>query len=214
MNKGKLVYYTDTLCGWCYGFSPVIGKIYQTYQHRVDFEVVSGGLFLGHKVGPINEVAPYIKAGAYKKVEQATGVKFGEDFLRKGLEEGAMVLNSLPPSIAISVVKDKRPEKTLEFTELLLKAFYFDGMNPEDLSGYGKYAAEIGFSVDEFNVLFAQPIYKEKAEQDFQLFRGQQLSGFPSVVLETDREKTLLVGGSASYDNLKNRLDQLLEPLA
>ena len=76
----KLIYYFDALCGWCYGFSPVVSKLQETYKNKIDFEVISGGLFLGNRVGTVNDVAPYIKAGAYKSVESRTGVKFGKSF--------------------------------------------------------------------------------------------------------------------------------------
>jgi len=92
----KIVYYTDVQCGWCYGFSPVIKKIYQNYQGLIDFEVISGGLFIGDRTGLINDVAPHIKAGAYKQVEAMTGVKFGPQFINHSLLTGTMTLDSLP----------------------------------------------------------------------------------------------------------------------
>ena len=79
MENGKfsIIYVYDALCGWCYGFSPVIKQVFEKYQAQFDFEVISGGMILGERQGPIGEVAAYIK-GAYKTVEDTTGVKFGE----------------------------------------------------------------------------------------------------------------------------------------
>jgi len=89
----KLVYYYDALCGWCYGFSPVMSKIENKYSDKLDIKVISGGLFLGSRAGRVNVVAPHIKAGAYKSVELRTGVKFGKPFLDDVFGNGDMILN-------------------------------------------------------------------------------------------------------------------------
>jgi len=211
MKHLKLVYYTDALCGWCYGFSPVISKIYHEYCSQIDFEVVSGGLFLGARAGLINDVAPHIKAGAYKEVEAITGVKFGETFLNEALENGTMILNSLPHAIAICIVKEKLPEKTIEFTSLLHKAVYYDGMDSENLPAYAKYASQIGFNAEEFSSKMRDLAYADKALKDFERFKKQGVNVFPSLMLETKNESFLLSNGSISYEDLKGLLDKHLK---
>ncbi len=210
MKKLKVVYYADVLCGWCYGFSPVISKIYQEYSDQIDFDVVSGGLFLGNRAGLINEVAPHIKAGAYKKVEALTGVKFGDAFLNEALEKGTMILNSLPHAIAICIIKERFPEKAIEFTSLLHKAVYYNGMDSENLPAYEKYAAQIGFDSDEFSSKMLDPVYTDKALKGFERFGQQEVNVFPSLMLETGDENILLSSGSISYEDLKDLLDKHL----
>ncbi|MFB1021906.1 MAG: hypothetical protein QMC40_04005 [Vicingaceae bacterium] len=61
MEKYKLTYCFDALCGWCYGFTNVMEAIYSKYRGKIDFNTVSGGLSLGERAGFINDVAPYIK---------------------------------------------------------------------------------------------------------------------------------------------------------
>jgi len=106
----KLIYIYDALCGWCYGFAPAMRDFYQ--NHKNDFEtidVISGGMITRERIGAIGEVAPYIKT-AYKDVENRTGVKFGEKFLKDILEEGSTIFTSIPPSIALSVFKKEAQE--------------------------------------------------------------------------------------------------------
>jgi len=43
MEKVKLIYYFDALCGWCFGFSPVISQLEKEFEDRLNFEVISGG---------------------------------------------------------------------------------------------------------------------------------------------------------------------------
>ena len=76
----KLIYVYDALCGWCFGFSPVMSTFAKKYQSEIEVQVVSGGMIRGDRIGPIGEVAPYIKE-AYKTVEDSTGITFGKAFL-------------------------------------------------------------------------------------------------------------------------------------
>ncbi len=209
-SKPKLIYYYDALCGWCYGFSPVITKLKENYKDQINFEVISGGLFLGDRIGPINDIAPYIRAGAYKNVESLTGVKFGTAFLDDLLGDGKMVLNSLLPSIALCIVKEKFPERELEFAELLLKAIYHDGLSSDNVNGLAEYASKVGFEKTEFITKMKSVDYKNKAEKEFEVFKSSSFSGMPTLVLENEGNQILLSNGYVTYDDLRTRLEGLL----
>jgi putative protein-disulfide isomerase len=209
--KPKLMYYYDALCGWCYGFSPVMSKLQAEYNDIIDIKVISGGLFLGNNAGFVNDVAPHIKLGAYKAVESKTGVKFGESFLADVFGKGEMTLNSLPPSIALCIVREQFPEKELEFAALLLKAVYFDGINPINVEEYKKCIVEIGFDFEDFSQKMQEDSYKKMAENEFQLFRNSEFSGMPALVLEKNGQQTLLSNGYVGFTELKTSIDPFLE---
>lgn len=210
MKEYTLTYYYDALCGWCYGFSPVMELLHQEYKNKIAIEVVSGGLFLGDRLGPIDQVAPYIKAGAYKAVEATTGVKFGQAFVEGSLQEGKMVLNSLYPAIALCIVKEYAPEKSLEFAHLLQNAVYKDGKEVEDLSMYAAYVAQLGINIADFEAKMKAPEYKEKALEDFEQYHQTQLNGFPAVVLKGQGKSIVLSRGYVSYEELSKQLERHL----
>ena len=209
-SKVKLIYYFDALCGWCYGFSPVISKINQEYGDQLEIEVVSGGLFLGNRAGFVNDVAPHIKSGAYKAVEAKTGVKFGSVFLDDVFGEGKMVLNSLPPTIALSIVKEEKPEHALKFAELLLKAVYYDGLNPIDQDGLADCATTFGFNKEDFKRKLGEEKYRKATEAEFTKFRSSQYSGMPALVVLKDGKENLLSHGYSSFEAVKLRLEPFL----
>jgi len=204
--KEKIIYVYDALCGWCFGFSPVMADFVKEYGSRVDVEVISGGLIMGERVGPIGEVAPYIKT-AYKDVERATGVKFGDAFVNGTLEEGTMVSNSLPPAIALAVVKQHKPEKALEYAGLLHQMVYVDGEKPEDIEAYGLYAARIGFNAKEFSATMKKPEYLTLAHEDFQYARSLEANGFPSVYHDTGAKPKLLFSGFLPLGRMKQMVE-------
>jgi putative protein-disulfide isomerase len=205
-EKPKLIYFYDPLCGWCYGFSPVIKEIKKTYQGKIDVEVVCGGLFLGSSSGRVNDVAPHIKAGAYKSLEARTGVKVGKAFLDDIYGNGNIILDSLPPTIALCIVRKNLPNKELEFAESLLKAVYDDGMNSADLNNYAEYAAKIGMDKEKFRIEMQDSQYKVAAENEFAKFRSNPLSAMPSLVLEQNGRQTLLAKGYADFESLQVKL--------
>lgn len=211
MKAIKITYYYDALCGWCHGFTPVFNQIYNEYQSEITFDVVSGGLFVGDRVGPINKIVPYVKAGAYKTVASVTGVEFGPAFINKALGEGKMTLNSLYPAIALCIVKAHYPEHTVAFASLLHQAFYIHGMDSEDVAGYTSYATTLCIPPGEFEDKMKDPIYKEKALADFSATREQGIAGYPVLIVDVGGEKGMLTNGYASYEALKRKIDTGLE---
>lgn len=206
-QKLKITYYYDALCGWCYGFTDAFKEFKEAHKEDIDFEVVSGGLFLGARVGKINDVAPYIKQGAYKSVEQTTGVLFGKPFLDKVLGEGNILLDSLPPAIALSVIKEHHPVKSVEFAELLLLAGFKEGIDLTNFKEYEPYVAKIGFDVALFNTLVTQEAAKNAALKDFASFAEKQLGGMPTLLIEHKNKKGVLSNGYTNYNELEKRLE-------
>jgi putative protein-disulfide isomerase len=57
MQKPIVVYCYDAYCGWCFGFSKVITRIYEEYKEVFEFEVLSGGMIpleSAHHIGKIS----------------------------------------------------------------------------------------------------------------------------------------------------------------
>ena len=203
----KLVYYYDALCGWCYGFSPVMSKIENKYSDKLDIKVISGGLFLGSRAGRVNVVAPHIKAGAYKSVELRTGVKFGKPFLDDVFGNGDMILNSLPPTIALNIVKEKYPDQEVQFAKMLLLAVYFDGIDPTDIESLANYAVKIGFDREDFVTKMKIQKYESAAEIEFELFRSSQYAGMPALVLVKENKEHLIAHGYMNFEEIDKKLE-------
>ncbi|MEL6842878.1 MAG: DsbA family protein [Bacteroidota bacterium] len=210
----KIEYFYDALCGWCFGFSPVINRLREEFQDQIDFEIISGGLSLGPRVGPIGVVAPYIKAGAYKTVEERCGVAFGEAFINGPLEEGNMIMNSLPPAVALAIVKAQKAEMAFTFASLLHQAVYVDGLHPEDIDGYGIYAEQIGLDPKLFVSDMANPEFHSLAQAEFAHSKGIGVSGFPSLVGHIGESRILLSNGYLDYPNLRARTEAFLAEYA
>jgi putative protein-disulfide isomerase len=208
----KIIYVYDALCGWCYGFSPVLKECYEKHKNEFEFEVLSGGMMIGDRVGSINDMAPYIKS-AYHTVETTTGVKFGEAYLRV-LEDGSMVLNSEMPSIALSLFKQYFPDQSVLFAHEIQNALYFDGRDPSEIETYRYIAVNHSIDPDEFEVKMNLESSKEAAYYDFALAKQLRVESFPAVLIQSsDTGFYLIAKGYTDSATLELRIENVQKEL-
>lgn len=202
MNKKlNLVYFYDALCGWCYGFSPVIKDFVAAHKDEFEVEVYSGGMITGNRIGPIGEVASYIKE-AYQEVETASGVKFGEAFLKGVLEEGTSTFTSIPPAVAMAVFKTIKPEEAIDFAARLQSAIYFDGIKMAKMHAYAPLAEEFGIDPGQFLDKMKDTVFMEAAFREFAFTEKMKINGFPTLILHDGTRAILMARGYLPLDKL------------
>jgi len=213
--KPTLIYCYDAYCGWCFGFSPVIKKIAADYKDKLDIEVLSGGMMIGDGVIPIEKIGPYI-ASSYKRVEGLSGIKFGEDFLWhcNNPDKSDWVMNSEKPAIALCILKEYYPERQLEFATDLQYALNYEGRDLDDDEAYRHLLDKYNLQAEPFYTKLANEEYKEMAFYEFALMKQLQVTGYPTVFIQTAELKFNMVAqGYTDYDTLKQRIDNLLQDL-
>ena len=213
MNKPSLIYCYDAYCGWCYGFSPVMKKIWEEYKEEFSFEVLSGGMIIGEQVRPISAIAGYIK-NAYKKVEELTGIKFGEDFLWhiNQPEKSDWHMNSEKPAIALCIFKEIYPDRQIEFATDLQYALNYEGRDLDDDEAYRHLLEKYSIQPEAFYPKLKSEEYKEQAYYDFALCKQLQVEGFPQVFIQSEESKFHLIAkGYTNYEELKERIDNVIE---
>lgn len=210
-SNTEILYFYDALCGWCYGFSPVINALNEKYGKEIKFRVFAGGMMMGDRRGPINDVAPYIKGGAYKDVEERSGVKFGDKFLNEVLEPGTAVLSSLEPAIALAVFKSFESDKDIHYASALHRAIYYDGVLSTDLNAFVPYAVELGIDEQEFRIRLNDPVYHDRAFDDIRTTQKFGIQGFPSTVLLHEDKYYLIGHGYSDMETVEARMQQILE---
>jgi putative protein-disulfide isomerase len=214
--KPLLIYCYDAYCGWCYGFSPVMKRIAAEFNDQFDLEVLSGGMMTGESKMPIEKIGPYIQ-GAYKRVEDLTGIKFGEDFLwhTANPDKSDWVMNSEKPAIALCIFKELFPDQQLEFASDLQFALNFEGRDLDDDEAYRHLMEKYAMDAEDFYSKLKSEVYKEKAFYEFALCKQLQVTGFPAVLLQlSDSKFYLLSRGFTAYEDLKARIENALKETA
>ena len=211
-----LYYCYDAYCGWCYGFSPVIRRIFELYQGRLAFEVLSGGMVLPEKPQPIKVMAPYIQK-AYKTVEEHTGIKFGSDWLWHIFhpDESDWYPSSEKPAIAMCVFKDYHPGLAIPFAADLQYALHEEGRDLTDDEAYRHLLEKYKLSDQEFFTRLHSAEYKEKAYEEFALIKQLGVTGFPTVFLQVSESRLYLLSrGYTDLASLEGAIGRALEAAA
>ena len=207
-----LIYCYDAYCGWCYGFSPVMKKIAAGFKDRLDIEVLSGGMMIGDHKMPIEKIGPYIQS-AYKRVEQLTGVQFGEDFLwhTANPDKSDWVMNSEKPAIALCIFKEYYPDEQLNFASDLQYALNYEGRDLDDDEAYRHLLPKYNLPEEDFYTKLKSSTYKEKAYYEFALCKQLSVDSFPQLILQMDETKFYLVAkGFTAFDEVKARIEKIL----
>lgn len=212
-GQGATIFYCyDALCGWCYGFSPIIKKIHETYKDVLGFEVLSGGMILPDNAQPIEAMAKYIGEG-YKNVEKLSGVTFGEDYLWhiKNPEKSDWVLNSEKPSVALCIIKEQQPERAVEAASDLQYSMMYEGRDVTDDEAYRHLLPKYGIDADDFYTKLKSEEYLDKAYYEFALVKQLQVTGYPTVLMQVSDAKFYLLGrGYTAFETISERIDKVL----
>lgn len=211
-----LYYCYDAYCGWCYGFSPVIRRIAQEYAGTLAFDVLSGGMILPEEPQHFAPMARYVQ-GAYKRVEELTGIRFGSDFLWHVFnpDDTDWFPDSTKPAIALCIFKEYHPDQAIAAAADLQYALNYEGRDLTDNEAYRHLLERYNIPADDFYEKLKSKEYREKAYYEFALVKQLQVTGFPCVFLQvTDSKFFLLAQGYTDYDTLKGRIDKVLSELA
>jgi putative protein-disulfide isomerase len=205
MQKVKIAYIYDALCGWCYGMGPQLDKL------SLEFEilVLSGGMVVEHRIGPATEMASYIR-GAYKRVEEMTGVTFGKPYLDVMLSDEKAIFSSLRPGFALSAFKQTRPYEAYRFAKRIQKAIFQDGWYPNEWATYTKIGTEFGLDADAFLELMQSEALQKETMDEFKLVKRMGITGFPTVLAVVDGENYLVGKGFTTADLIVERIDSIL----
>lgn len=213
--NATIIYCYDAYCGWCYGFSPVIKKLWLEYRARISFEVLSGGMILPAKPVHIGATASYIQK-AYKTVEDTTGVTFGTDYLWhiNNANESDWYPHSEKPAIALCIFKDYYPDMQIVFAADLQYALHAEGRDLCDDEAYRHLLLQYNMVAHDFYTKLHSREYKEKAYYEFDLVKQLKISGYPSVILQVSASKFyVLTVGYTPYDTLKKNLEGAMNEL-
>jgi putative protein-disulfide isomerase len=158
-------------------------------------------------------MATYIQS-AYKRVEELTGIKFGEDFLWHVFNPNKTdwYPHSEMPAIALCIIKEYKPEKAVQIASDLQYALNYEGRDLTDKEAYRHLLANYNVPEDEFYTKLKSEEYKEKAYYEFALVKQLQVTGYPCVLMQVEDAKFyLLAQGYTDYDTLKERIERVLK---
>lgn len=210
MKKSKLIYVYDAHCSWCFAFSEVMLNIQKKYNTEFDYEVISGGMIVGDKIGPIREAAPPNILEIYEQIEQFTGTAFGKEYLTK-VAQGDSLRNSEIPAAALSAFKNLQPKNALSFAHAIQYKLFIEALEIDDDALYESLAREFKIEEKAFLSQMQQSEFQDAARYDFALAKQLQVTGYPQLLVQTDATHFFLIAkGYTDFETLDGRVQQVL----
>lgn len=200
-----LWYFADPMCSWCWGLSPVLEKIKEDYGEKLKIALMLGGL----RPGTTEPITPELRSEIlhhWKAVHEMTGQEF--DFADP-MPDG-FIYDTEPPSRAVIAVSEINPDYTLPYFKTIQEAFYCHKQNVTDIDVLVRLAEQFSINTNNFLEHYNSDDVKTKTQLHFQHTRQAEVRGFPTLVIQAEKDFNMLANGYRSYTDLKKDIDDWL----
>ena len=204
-----LWYFADPMCSWCWGFTPAISAIKESYSDRLKIALMLGGL----RPGTTEPVTPKFREETlhhWRDVHQMTG----QPFAFEGAMPEGFVYDTEPASRAVIAVAGIDPEAIFPYFKSVQAAFYTQGRDVTKTETLAELAAQHNIDKPKFLERFESEDVKNKTRAHFRITREAGVRGFPTIVLQTESGQKLLTNGCRPLEELRPELEAWLAETA
>ena len=180
--KPLLVYFADPMCSWCWGFSPVIARIRETYGETFETSLVLGGLAPG-TAEPLDDYRRQEIRKHWVHVAGLTGQPFDHAFF----ERERFVYDTEPACHGVVAVRTMAPGREFDYLAALHEAFYARNVDITDVAALREIAESLDLDTDEFTRVFDDPKTRLATGNDFAITQSAGVRGFPTLAVGEER---------------------------
>ena len=188
----RLLYAWDPLCGWCYGFIPVLRGVAER-RPDLPIDLRMGGLVTGERVGPYRAQADYIRK-ASQRMREVTGRAPSQAFLDGPLASDTISSSARPCAVAMRV-REAAPERAVAYAHALQEAHFEEGLDLNEAETHEHAMERAGVDTDP-----TVPSLEEAealVADEFAAVRGLGVTSYPTVLRAADGRLQAL---ALSYD--------------
>lgn len=207
----KIIYIADPMCSWCYGFGPELSGLLAALP-GIPLEIVVGGL-RAYNTQQMDEKLKTTLLSHWRHVEEASGLPFSD----AGISRAGFIYDTEPACRAVVTARLLAPEllAPLNTFHAIQRAFYAEGVDVTQGAVLADIASTAltkqGFAIDAsaFHAAWSDDATIAATRQDFNRTQRWGISGFPTVLIEQEKELALVVSGYAKTAVLLERVQQL-----
>ena len=178
MDGPHLIYFSDPMCSWCYGFSPVIEAVRRAYGDALPIRVVMGGLRPGTE-HPMTPQAAREIAGHWNHVHEASGLPFDPSLVQR---EAGFIYDTDPAARAVVVVRREGEDVAVRYLAAAQRAFYAEARDVTSGEVLADLAADFGLDRERFLADWADEVAREETWRDYATSQRAGVTGFPTLV--------------------------------
>jgi putative protein-disulfide isomerase len=201
-----LLYVTDPMCAWCYGFTPVIRRLKALWFGRLNVQVLVGGLN-PYAQAPLASAEKDNLAVSWHRAQRKSHLPFDYSFF---LQKEA-VYDTEPACRALLTVRHLRPGLSLEVLRALHSAYFADGLDISNPHVLVEVVRPFGIPENLFLAVFETEEIFRQTQQEFQRVEQMGAHTLPSLYLDHAQSPRLLSRGYCELPELEERLLQALQ---
>lgn len=200
----RFLYVMDPMCGWCYGFQPELEGFLGKYP-SAEVEWIMGGLAPDNRQ-PMDDNLKQTIASYWYQIENNTQVTFNHDFWKLNTP----YRSTYPACRAVISAENLIAKSAQKMVKAIQSAYYLQAQNPsleETLIGC---ASSINLDEDQFLEVFKSEETEQRLQQDLNISRQLQISGFPSLFyIEEGNKVHSLTLGFSKTSSLEERFNHI-----
>lgn len=201
-----LIYVTNPMCPWCYGFTPVVRRLRALWHGRLNVKVLLGDM-QAHATEPLQQEEKRKLAVSWHQIQGYTYQPFDYRFFK----QQDFVYNTEPACRALLCVRLLRPVLLLEVLRAFHSAFFADGLDLKDSSVLARIIGLFGIQENLFLALFESEEIMRQMEEEFSYVDSIGATTFPSALVQTGQGLEKIAHGYVPLDHLEQRLLRVLE---
>ncbi|MEJ8757106.1 DsbA family protein [Pontibacter sp. H259] len=200
-NTPTILYVTNPMCAWCYGFTPVVRRLAALWRGKLQVQVQLGNL-QAYATESLQREERERLATSWHWVQQRTHQPFDFRFFLKR----DYIFATEPACRALLCMRLLRPVLTLEVLRAMHSAFFADGLDLTDTRVLVQIAGLFGVSENLFMALFESEEVMQQLDDEFESVAQLGATNFPSVYLKTRQGAELVSKGFCQLYELEQRL--------
>lgn len=211
-SKPEIIYYTDPLCCWSWAFEPQWRRLRYEFKDHISWRYCMAGLIPDWKSfrDPMNSVSKPVHLGP---VWMEAGYISGMPVMHRIWFEDAPA-SSYPACIGIKCAELQSPEAAEAYLRCLREAVMIRGINISRIEALLEIAAELekrtpgGFSLQQFEEDWRAQKGHEAFRKDLETIRYRGITRFPTLTIQKEADKGILITGYRPYQVLLEALFQ------
>lgn len=203
-----LWYFTDPMCSWCWGFTPVIEAIRNEYGSRLKIELMLSGLHPG-ETAPITEIERHDIFHDWHQVHQRSGQPF--DF--EHAPPAGFVCNSDPPSRAVLAAASLNARLLFPMMQAIQSAFFAEGRDVTRTDVLIDLAAGLGLDREAFLQALESGAVRSQTQAQFIKVRQMGVRGLPALILQQGDDMHHICSSWQPLAKIRSELDARLGKL-
>ncbi|MFO1039092.1 MAG: DsbA family protein [Geminicoccaceae bacterium] len=198
----ELLYFTNPMCSWCWGFAPVIEHL--TKRRGLPLQLATGQL--GDAARPMRPQDKATVAEHWHHVTALTGQPFNHAFF----DRERFVYDTGPACRALMTVRDASPSAAVDYLHRLQKAFYAGNEDIRDPAVLEREAVAVGMDGPAFTAAFDDPSAAARLEAEWRDTAAIGVTGYPTLLALAAGKVTALAVGCRPLADVEAALDPLL----